>query len=121
MTKSAAKAALEQHFKVSVSYDFDDTVSAGKVISQNPSAGNGQYPAGTPVQITVSEGKGVLVPDVTGETILQDAIAAIKNAGLKPSPSSSTDTTVTITSTDPAAGTRVVKGTTVTIKYSTSP
>jgi serine/threonine-protein kinase len=118
-SKSSAISALEKAgFKVSVSYDFDPTVSSGDVISQDPASG-GSYPPKTTVSITVSQGAGVLVPDVTSYTALDQAIAKIKSLGLKASPSSS-DTTVpvTISGTDPSTGTRVVKGTTVTIHYS---
>jgi eukaryotic-like serine/threonine-protein kinase len=120
-SKSSATSALEKlHFKVAVSYDFSDTVDAGDVISQEPSPG-GQYQAKTTVAITVSQGKGISVPDLSEYTSLADAISKVKSVGLTPSPSSATTTgTVTINYTAPAAGTTVVKGTKVTIHYTAS-
>jgi eukaryotic-like serine/threonine-protein kinase len=122
MSKSAAIAKLEAaRFKVKVSYEFSSTVDSGDVAHQNPSAG-GQYPPKTVVTITVSQGAGVTVPDFTSTTTLQDAIDKLKALGLKPSPSTTTSATEDglVTSTDPAGGTQVKKGATITIHYTAS-
>jgi len=65
---------------------YSDTVSAGSVIAQNPTAGT-NVPSGSEVAIEVSKGKApsavVKVPDVVGKTESQ-ATSAIRGAGLEP-------------------------------------
>jgi eukaryotic-like serine/threonine-protein kinase len=120
-SKSSATSLLKKaDFKVATSTDFSDTVDAGDVISQDPKSGS-QYPPKTVVTITVSQGPGIAVPDLSDLTSLSDAISKLKSVGLAPSPSSATTTgTVTINYTAPAAGTKVVKGSKVTIHYTAS-
>ena len=74
MTKDDAVYALEAAgFKVSVSYDYSDSVGEGKVISQSPSGG-GEAGKGSTVTIVVSKGpkpedgpETVVVPDISYE------------------------------------------------------
>ncbi|WP_347813791.1 Stk1 family PASTA domain-containing Ser/Thr kinase [Allobranchiibius sp. GilTou38] len=93
---------------------FSDTVAQGDVISQTPSTGTGYR--GDSVSLVISKGPELItVPDVTGQTS-QKAKAALEALGLK----------VTINrffgglfndvrASDPSPGTRVRKGSTVTL------
>jgi hypothetical protein len=63
-TQSAATATLEgEGFTVRVLRAYSDTIPAGEVISQSPTAGN-EIPEGSQVTITVS--RGVYVPGSNG-------------------------------------------------------
>lgn len=94
---------------------YSDTVDAGVVISQSTGAGTTLH-RGDPVSYVVSKGpEMVTVPDLTGKQ-LEEAQQDLEALGL------STDVRRlaggwfnTVRSTDPAAGTAVPKGTTVTI------
>ena len=69
--------------RVSISEENNDTVEAGKVISQDQ---NGEVNEGTVVNIVVSKGKKVeyfKVPNVSGLSE-SDAVIAIKNQSLSP-------------------------------------
>jgi eukaryotic-like serine/threonine-protein kinase len=119
-SKAAAVAELEKAgFKVSVSYDFSDTVDSGNVISQDPTIGS--FIEKTKVKIVVSQGPGVQVPtDLIGLS-LGSAIAELKNLGLRTLPTSAeTSGTTSVTSTIPSGGTTVAKGSKVTIHYTTT-
>ena len=112
-SKSSATAALKKAgFKnVSVSSDFSDTVDAGDVISQSPSGGS-SYPPKTPVTITVSLGKGITVPNVSGQD-WASAKALLEAVNLKISPG--VDTSGTVQSQSPVANKTVKTGTTVKV------
>jgi eukaryotic-like serine/threonine-protein kinase len=58
---------------------FSDTVPAGMVISTNPLPGTSRQP-GDEVALTVSQGKAVTIPDVTGSTV-SDAQQTLEAAG----------------------------------------
>ncbi len=94
----------------------------GKVIDQNPSAGE-KHPAKTVVTITVSSGPGdVPVPDVTGFS-LESAQASIKTVGLSPGQVVYVDNVPTVEKgtvieTVPKANQTVPAGSTVLIKVS---
>jgi serine/threonine-protein kinase len=78
-----AVSAIEAggNLKASKSYEYSDTVEAGKVISQNPSGGS--VAKGSTVTIVISQGqKSVTVPSVLGATEA-DATATLTNEGLK--------------------------------------
>ena len=96
-----------------------DTVPAGQVISQSPSASS-QAPQGSTVQLSVSSGPApVSVPDVTN-TDFHTAKKTLKEAGLKAQQSKCLwpDPTVpdgTVVETDPPSGQSVDPGTTVTV------
>ncbi|MCD7102060.1 PASTA domain-containing protein [Pseudoclavibacter sp. 13-3] len=111
---------------VSSSEAFHDTVPAGSVISATPD----QKPVrrGDTIRLVVSKGpEMVTVPDVSGQT-LNDARATLRAAGLNgssnfpeqaiPLSTRSYWDVVTVSGTDPAAGTSVRKGSTVTMKGS---
>jgi beta-lactam-binding protein with PASTA domain len=63
-----------------VTYDYSDTVAAGLVITQDPVAGT-ETPTGLAVDLVVSLGMAVVVPDVVGETE-PNANSAIASVGL---------------------------------------
>jgi beta-lactam-binding protein with PASTA domain len=112
-SQSDATSAIQgAGFKVSVKTASSSSVNQGDVISQAPVGGVTAVPGST-VSITVSSGQAqVKVPAVSGMTLNQ-ASDAIVNLGLKVS--SSGPTTATVTAQDPAAGTSVAPGSTVTI------
>ncbi|KOG32154.1 Stk1 family PASTA domain-containing Ser/Thr kinase [Streptomyces resistomycificus] len=60
---------------------FSDEVPRGSVISTDPEKGT-ERRAGSAIALTVSKGRPIDVPDVTGES-LQDARADLEEAGLK--------------------------------------
>jgi serine/threonine-protein kinase len=111
-----ARAKIEAlGLTASPSEAYSDTVDAGVVISQSTGAGTTLH-RGDPVSYVVSKGpEMVTVPDLTGKQ-LEEAQQDLEALGL------STDVRRlaggwfnTVRSTDPAAGTAVPKGTTVTI------
>ncbi|MHC4575283.1 MAG: PASTA domain-containing protein, partial [Planctomycetota bacterium] len=63
-----------------VTYEYSYTVPAGEVMSQNPAAGV-EVPIGSPVDLVVSSGPPVTVPDVGGRNEA-DASSDITAAGL---------------------------------------
>ncbi|MHC4619015.1 MAG: PASTA domain-containing protein [Planctomycetota bacterium] len=63
-----------------VIYGYSDTVAAGNVLSQNP-AGGTRVPAGLSVDLIISLGEAVSVPDVVGMTSA-DANTTISGRGL---------------------------------------
>lgn len=81
----ASNAIESAGFKVSVKKAYSDTVEAGKVISQSPSASSATTPGAT-VTITVSEGKeeakSATVPNVVGLTEA-DAKAKLAELGIE--------------------------------------
>ncbi|MBT2675825.1 Stk1 family PASTA domain-containing Ser/Thr kinase [Streptomyces sp. ISL-14] len=64
-----------------VTREFSDDVTRGSVISADPDTGT-KVRSGSAVALTVSKGRPVDVPDVTGES-LADAKAELAEAGLK--------------------------------------
>jgi beta-lactam-binding protein with PASTA domain/formylglycine-generating enzyme required for sulfatase activity len=107
--------AVEGAFLVSSSsYQADDIVEIGRVISQDPIAGTEVDP-GSIVQLVVSAGSLVTVPDVVEET-QEDAEADILAAGLVPDVTLQADDIVPaglVISQDPPGGAAVNEGTTV--------
>ncbi len=78
----AEKTITDAGFKVKVAEEFSDTTPVGNVISQNPDGGV-SIDAGSTITIVVSKGPNqVVVPDVTDMTEA-DAIAQLKDLGLK--------------------------------------
>jgi serine/threonine-protein kinase len=121
-TQEQAVAKLQSAgFVPTVSTATSDSVEKGKVISQNPAAGE-QKPAKSTVTITVSGGPGdVPVPDVTGYTV-DSAQAAIKTVGLTVGQVESVDDPTVpkgkVIETVPKAGTSVAAGSAVVLKVS---
>jgi serine/threonine-protein kinase len=103
--------------------ETSDTVAADKVIRQNPAAG-GEVPKGSNVDVVVSSGKDqVAVPDVSGDEAA-DAANSLGQAGFKTKTSREPSSTVDqgkVIRTDPPAGDRVEKGSTVTMIVSDGP
>jgi beta-lactam-binding protein with PASTA domain len=126
LTENAATAALtEAKFTVgTVAQQTSDTVTTGKVISQEPASGN-SVAEGSPVNLVISSGPQVVsVPNVEGLT--QDAAAtAIAGAKLKlGTVSQQTSNTVAagkITSQDPASGSSMAQGSPVNLVISSGP
>jgi beta-lactam-binding protein with PASTA domain len=108
---------------VGISTAFSDTVAAGYVISQYPIAGTSAS-FGSLVNITVSLGSGISVPDVVGMT-QTDAQTVITAAGLNISNISTvfSDTVAAgcVVSQDPMAGTLVVSGSLINLIVSLGP
>lgn len=98
-----------------------DTVAQDIVISQNPA--NSSVGPNDKITLTVSKGSAqVSVPNVKTMT-RQTAKSELEQAGFKvvETEETSTQTKDTVTRTDPAAGTSVKKGSTITIYYSSGP
>jgi beta-lactam-binding protein with PASTA domain len=126
LTENAATAALtEAKFKIgTVAQQTSDTVTTGRVMSQEPASGS-SVAEGSPVNLVVSSGpQMVAVPNVEGLT--QDAATtAITGAKLKvgtvAQQTSNTVTTGKVTSQDPASGSSVAQGSPVNLVLSSGP
>jgi serine/threonine-protein kinase len=111
-------------FKTAPMVAYSATVPQGTVISTDP-AGGTQAPQGSLVKVMVSNGvQPVQVPSVVGQSPAQ-AGAALQAAGLRVGPtqqqSSSSVGVGLVTGTNPAAGTTVPTGSSVTIYVSSGP
>ena len=124
-TASDATAALQRNgFKVVESSEYSDTVDAGKVIRTDPAAGT-QVEKGTTVTIYVSKGPedtSVSVPKLSGLTTAQakEKLAAV-GLVLSNTVSYEYDSTVAkdkIISQSYTAGSKVEKGTTISVTVS---
>ena len=113
MSESAARSALEAAgFSVSARYEASESVDEGCVISQNPSSGQ-KADKGSVVTITISKGSDkVSVPNVVGMDP-NSAKATLESMGLYVTISGSG--TATVISQTPTAGSKVSKGTTITL------
>ena len=92
----------------------DPVIPAGSIVSQDPVAGT-VVPNGTPVNLVVSSGPSVTVPDVTGLDVTA-AVNAILAAGLTPDGSVECDNVNpvgTVASQSPIAGSTVACGSVV--------
>ena len=99
-------------FHVTVFNEASDTVPAGQVTRMNP-GGNSTVAQGADVQIWVSTGKEqVTVPQCSASDTFSTCKARLEGAGLV---AGGTDQGGAWQSMDPAAGTQVDKGSTVTI------
>ncbi len=121
---AAAQAALTQAgFQVATTQDFSDTVPQGKVISQDPSSGNGVK--NQTVTLDVSKGPELFkVPDVTSNladplswTSISQAEKTLTDAGFQVKVGKKGRFGV-VTSQDPKGGSMKPKGTVVTINAS---
>ncbi|MEI7476447.1 MAG: Stk1 family PASTA domain-containing Ser/Thr kinase [Actinomycetes bacterium] len=102
-------------FNVESSFAYSETIAAGAVISQTP-AGLVSAPKGSTITLVVSKGsKFVFIPNVYSiET--SKAIAALKDLGLKVKVRSMGKKSVkNVTNVSPKVGTKVLRGTVVTI------
>ena len=119
MTVADATAALRKAGLVvgTTTEDYSDSVESGKVISSDPAAGASGSFYGDSVSIVVSKGSEmVTVPDVS--SMKQDeAVAALEAAGLVVKIEHVFGIPfISSLSTDPAAGTSVRRGSTVTLR-----
>jgi len=116
----AGKALAAAGFNVALVSQPSPSVPYGVVINQSP-AGGAEAHKGDTITLTVSTGPApVAVPDVTGKT-LAEATYALGQAGFKYTTKREASDTVasgSVTRTDPAAGTSVAKGATVTVYVS---
>ncbi len=113
--KDAVATLQALGLKVSVTEEYDEKVEAGLVVSQDPKGGTTVF-AGTTVTLVVSKGPPVVVvPDVVGES-RADAARMLESRGL--------DVKFVdfpgrrgrrVVDQDPAGGTTVRKGSTVTL------
>ena len=118
MTVADATAALQKAGLVlgTTTEDYSDSVESGKIISSDPAAGASGHFYGDSVSIVVSKGSEmVTVPDVS--SMKQDeAVAALKAAGLVVKIERVFGIPfISPLSTNPAAGTSVRRGSTVTL------
>ena len=122
-TQAAAEAAITgAGFTVgNVTTEYSDTVAAGDVISQNPSAGT-SLPSGSAVDLVVSLGvQMVTVPNVVGQaqaTAEANIIAAILTVGNVTTAYSNTVAAGDVISSNPAAGASVVHDSSVDLVVS---
>jgi serine/threonine-protein kinase len=101
-------------FKVAATSVFSDTVPQGTVISNSPNSGTA--PKGSTVTLTVSKGPDVVpVPDVTNKKP-DEATKILKAAGFKVDRQDAPfGPGHRVYATDPGPGTKVKRGSTVTI------
>ena len=122
LEKDASSTLSAAGFKVSKTYKYDDSVDAGKVVSQSPRGGNAQE--GSTVTIVISQGKkSSTVPPVQGQS-KKDAQAALQKAGLKVAVKEEYSDSVKagqVISQSVASGKIVPADTTVTITVSKGP
>ncbi|SDC23425.1 Stk1 family PASTA domain-containing Ser/Thr kinase [Streptomyces prasinopilosus] len=106
-----------------VTREFSEDVAKGSVISTGP-AGGTEVRTGSAVSLTVSKGRPVDVPDVTGEKPA-DARAALEEAGLEVEVAGERVTSGhdagRVARQSPEAGEEVVEGDTVTLTLSEGP
>lgn len=112
-------------FNVSVDYKYSDTIEAGNVISQTPSA-NSSAVSGTTVTIVVSRGKEVKMSPVPKLVGLDEGTARqqIEASGFKAEVKYVNNDTVTqgcVISQNQPEGSQYAQGTTITIYVSTGP
>lgn len=107
-------------FQVNVGDPVDSAEAAGVVAAQNPGAG--RVSAGTVVTINPSNGQGVSVPDVSGRP-LEQAISELRRAGfgnVQPGSCTTSDSGTAqgvATGTNPAAGTVVNRNAAISVDY----
>jgi eukaryotic-like serine/threonine-protein kinase len=119
----ALKILSQKGLQPTAQNEPSETVGTGLVVSTDPTAGVGVQ-VGSPVTVLVSSGpREASVPEVSGET-QANATATISAAGLKVSTVKrevSEPAAGTVISQNPAAGTQVKPGSTVTIVVSQAP
>ncbi len=123
-TKDEAEAAIvKAGLRANAEDKADDKVAAGKVIGTKPAAKT-KVAKDSEVKVEVSTGPGQLaVPEVAGKS-KDEAVAAITKAGLKAKLVDKPDDGVAAgkaIGTEPAATTKVAKGSEVTLTVSTGP
>ena len=112
----ALNSLVEAGFKVLPTYAFSETVPAGAVISQDPNT-SGPLPKASKISIVISKGSEyVFVPNVFSLTESK-ATGILKDLGLKVSiKRMGTKKVKNVTAVSPNIGSRVKRGSTVTIQ-----
>ncbi len=115
--KEARERLIDANFKVRERREASDEVESGRVIETSPSAGS-QVEVGSTVTLVISSGpEQVTVPEVQGSA-LADARAELEGAGLEVAVESQETADAepdTVLAQNPAAGTEVDEGSTVTL------
>ena len=123
LTQARARELLEQQgFRVAVQREPSDTIDRGRATRTSP-AGGQQIERGTRITLFVSSGPAqVTVPNVTGQSEAS-ASSELSNAGLRAdvTEEESERTPGTVLRQSPAEGTRVDRGSTVTIVVAREP
>ena len=112
----ALNTLVEAGFKVLPTYAFSESVPAGAVISQEPNS-NGKLPKGSKISIVISKGSEfVFVPNLFSLTESK-ASSILKDLGLKVAVKRMGSKKVkNVTAVSPNVGSRVKRGSTVTIQ-----
>ena len=125
MTQADATTAVinADLFKGATTSDYSDTVAAGSVISQDPSAGT-SVSQGSSVNMVISLGPSSTVPNVVNQT-QSDAGTAINAAGLVEGTVTTAHSDMidagNVISQNPAAGSTVAQGSSVDLVISLGP
>jgi serine/threonine-protein kinase len=122
LEKNAVNTLTNSGFVASKTYQYSDSVDAGKVISQSPSSG--MAAKNSTVTLVISQGQqSVTVPSVTGDSE-ETAKSKLSSAGLNVSSTSAYSDNVAagkVISQSVASGKMVPAGTTITITVSLGP
>ena len=120
---NASASSGSYSFQYKEEQKSDSTHSVGMIIDQTPKAGTTVKSNASVTLVVSTGGEPVTVPDVTDKT-KDEAVAELTNAGLKVKSESVADDTVaagSVVSTDPAANTKVPKGTEIRVLVSSGP
>lgn len=104
-----------------VTYEHSDVVAVGLVISQDPASGGADVAVGTPVDLVISLGPAVIVPDVVGETLADattDIVAATFVLGAVTSAYSDSVAVGLVISQSPIAGSEASAGDAIAVVIS---
>jgi eukaryotic-like serine/threonine-protein kinase len=94
---------------------YSSTVPTGQVVGTSPDASVGPVPFGSSVTVDISQGpQPVNIPNVIGQSVAA-ATSALTALGLQVAGPYGPPGSTTVLSTDPAAGTSVLPGTTVNL------
>lgn len=114
-SKDAVLSQYNGMFNFVVESESSDTVEAGSITRTDPAAGT-SIEQGASITIWVSTGKEkVTVPSINSGTDFATAKLQLEAVGLVAAANGPSDSTAVVVSIDPAAGTEVDKGSTVTI------
>lgn len=124
LSPAEARAALEkQGFIVTEKREFSEDVPKDSLIGTDPKT-NRKLPPESTIILVISDGpKPIPVPSIAGKSF-DEASAALKAAGFNPARRDDFSDSVpngSIIGTDPAAGTEIQRGSTVTISVSKGP
>jgi eukaryotic-like serine/threonine-protein kinase len=112
--ETATKTLQGLGFTVKTSQATSDTYDKGRVISQDPASGASGHKGDTINLVVSSGGEQVEVPDVSGYTVSR-AAQQLSDAGLRTSTPPGAGNTDLVSGTNPPSGTKVDRGTTITL------